>query len=400
MKKAILPITLCSALVIPLASCKPVEKAATTTSATTQDAKLPNADLLSIRNELKLAISRGNKYLKSVQKPEGHWYDETLPAFSALAIYATMGDPNREKGDTPEYIKKGYTYLETKVHKDGGIYGKGLANYNTSLSIMAFAASGQPEHKPIILNARNFLINLQTDWKAGPDGKTPIMNGGVGYGGSYPHSDMSNSHLAFHAIRTADLFAKDGDNAAKTDLDWEAAAKFISACQNLQSTNPLAEAGNDGSFVYFPGNSKAGTTKDAKGRETLRGYGSMSYAGLLSLIHANIDADDPRIVAVKKWIADNYTLEENPGLGKQGLYYYYHTMAKALTVANVQTLKLKDGTEINWRKQLATRLLQLQREDGSWTNPNSRWLEAQPELVSAYAILALNQIYHSIPEKK
>jgi squalene-hopene/tetraprenyl-beta-curcumene cyclase len=75
-------------------------------------------------------------------------------------------------------------------------------------------------------------------------------------------------------------------------------------------------------------------------------------------------------------------------------------MAKALTVANVQTLKLKDGTEINWRKELAARLLQLQREDGSWTNPNSRWLEAQPELVSAYAILTLNQIYHSIPEKK
>jgi len=374
-------------------------------SANAQDKKpakvaTPSAELLSVRNEMKLSIQRGNKYLKSLQHEDGYWSDEKLPAFSALAIYAAMGDPSREKGLTPAHIQKGYDYLMSKVHNDGGIYGKGLATYNTSLSIMALAASGNPNYNQTILNARHFLINLQTNWKPGPDGKKNIMNGGVGYGGSYPHSDMSNSHLAFHAIRTAELFLEEGKNANKVDLDWDAALDFISACQNLESTNPEPQTGNDGSFVYFPGNSKADFEKGPSGRETLRGYGSMSYAGLLTLIHAELDESDERVIAVKQWLNNNYTLEENPGLGQQGLYYYYHTMAKALTAANVTHLTLKDGTKINWRKQLASKILSTQREDGSWINENSRWLESTPELVTAYCVLTLNQIYRAVPDTK
>lgn len=361
----------------------------------------PSAELLSIREEMKLAIQRGNKFLKSTQKDQGYWYDGNLPAFTALATYAAMTDPTKEPQQTPEHIKKAYEFLLSKAHKDGGIYGKGLHNYNTSLSIMALAASGNPDYTQTIINARHFLVNLQTSWKPSLDGKRSIMNGGVGYGGSYPHSDMSNSHLAFQAIRTADLFAKDSASpAADVDLDWDEAIKFISACQNLESTNLSPESGNDGSFVYFPGNSKAGTEKSEAGKETLKGYGSMSYAGLLSFIYAELDEDDERVVAVKHWLNQNYTLKENPGLGQQGLYYYYHTMAKALSAANIQTLTLKDGTKINWREQLASKILQDQREDGSWVNKNSRWLETQPDLVTAYAVLTLNQIYRAIPQTK
>lgn len=359
----------------------------------------PSAELLSIREEMKLAIQRGNRFLQSTQKEEGYWYDSNLPAFTALATYAAMTDPNKAQGHTPKHIKKAYSFLLSKVHKDGGIYGKGLHNYNTSLSVMALASSGDPEHVQTIINARHFLINLQTNHKPGLDGKPNIMNGGIGYGGSYPHSDMSNSHLAIQAIRTADAFAKDsGSPAANVDLDWEAAMQFISSCQNLESTNPSPETGNDGSFVYFPGNSKAGYETSKEGKETLKGYGSMSYAGLLSFIYADLDENDQRVVAVKSWLNANYTLKENPGLGQQGLYYYYHTMAKALSAANIQTLKLKDGTHINWRKELASKILQSQRENGSWTNENSRWLESEPDLVTSYAILTLNQIYLSIPK--
>ena len=397
MKNTILRLSL-AAWAIGFGIADAQQKPANSSSNATQKTQ-PNAELLSIRQEIKLAIQRGNQYLKSTQHKDGHWYDANLPAFTALALYAHMGAPDQQ-GKMPEHIKKGYAYLNSKVHRDGGIYGKGLATYNTSLAMMALAASGDPAYNKTIKNARLFLINLQTDWKPGPDGKPNIMNGGIGYGGSYPHSDMSNTHLALHAIRTADFILKDADVVAKTDLDWAAATKFISACQNHISTNPLPEAGNDGSFVYFPGNSKAGTEKGPSGRETLRGYGSMSYAGLLSLIHARVDADDPRVKAVKKWLANNYTLEENPGLGKQGLFYYYHTMAKALAAANVDTLELKDGSKVNWRKELATKIVQLQRENGSWANENSRWLESQPDLVSAYAVATLNQIYHSIPQSR
>ena len=65
----------------------------------------PSAELLSIREEMKLAIQRGNKFLQSTQKEDGHWYDSNLPAFTALATYAAMSDPNKEPGHTPEHIK-------------------------------------------------------------------------------------------------------------------------------------------------------------------------------------------------------------------------------------------------------------------------------------------------------
>ena len=79
----------------------------------------------------------------------------------------------------------------------------------------------------------------------------------------------------------------------------------------------------------------------------------MSYAGLLSMIYAKVSADDPRVVAVKEWLGKNYTLDENPGIGAEGLYYYYQTMAKALTAANVNLLKLENGKEADWRNDLA-----------------------------------------------
>ena len=354
-----------------------------------------NATQLSLRNEIKLAAERGNKYLQSSQQTEGFWYDAELPAFTALALYAKMTAPGAKSEAPPQYVKNGYKFLLSKVHKDGGIYGKGLATYNTSLSIMALCAANNVQYKQTILNARHFLINLQTDWKPDLDGKKNIMNGGIGYGGSYPHSDMSNTHLALHAIRTAELQMSEEDSNKAVRLDWDAAINFISSCQNLESSNPLPESGNDGSFVYFPGNSKAGTETSKTGRVTLKGYGSMSYAGLLSLIHADLNSDDPRVKAVKKWLSENYTLAENPGLEQQGIYYYYHTMAKALTAANIQKLTLKDGTSVDWREQLANKILTLQKADGAWFNPNSRWLESEKSLTTAYAIITLNMIHHT-----
>ena len=123
-------------------------------------------------------------------------------------------------------------------------------------------------------------------------------------------------------------------------------------CQNTDETAEKLEFAevtdeNRGGFVYFPGDSKAGEEESADGeRVALRSYGSMSYAGLLSFIYADLDRDDPRVLAVLDWLGRNYTIEENPGLESQGLYYYYHTMAKALSAAGVGELPLADGSRV------------------------------------------------------
>lgn len=357
---------------------------------------------LSIKLEMKRAIERGNEYLKKEQNKDGYWREPKYPAYTALALTAAMRSPSHEKSES---IEKGFAWLTKQQKKDGGIYGQGLGTYNTATSIVALVASADKTYHPAILKARRYLIGQQADLgvQGDPDDK---YDGGIGYGGRYKHSDLSNTYLAIEALRLSRKIAQDDAQGKQPELNWDAAIKFVSRTQNLKKTNDLPDSGDDGSFVYFPGNSKAGTQENPDGTKSPRGYGSMSYAGLLSLIYAELDEKDPRVIAVKKWVGANYTVKENPGmatkedptLGQQGLYYYYHAMAKALAAANIDKLPLKDGKQADWRKDIANALLTEQREDGSWVNKNSRWWESDPVLVTAYAVLTLEQIYHSIPE--
>ncbi len=83
-------------------------------------------------------------------------------------------------------------------------------------------------------------------------------------------------------------------------------------------------------------------------------------------------------------------------MGPQGLFYYYHTMAKALAVYGANTIVLKGGKEVDWRRGLALRLLDLQKGDGFWVNENGRWWEKDPVLVTAYAIMTLEILYQGL----
>ena len=123
----------------------------------------------------------------------------------------------------------------------------------------------------------------------------------------------------------------------------------------------------------------------------------MTYAGMQSLIYANVDKNDPRVKLALKWLENSYNLDENPGMGVQGLYYYYQAMSKALSAMGIDTLTLEDGRKVDWRDELANKLISIQKSDGSWVNTNNRWWEADPILVTSYCVLALEQLYHSIP---
>ena len=129
---------------------------------------------------------------------------------------------------------------------------------------------------------------------------------------------------------------------------------------------------------------------------TYAGLKSMSYAGLLSFIYAEMDKDDPRLIAVQDWLNANYSIEENPGMGQQGLFYYYHTMAKALSLSGINTLQYPDGKEVDWRIELAMKLLNLQDSKCFWANENGRWWERDPILVTSYALLSLERVFYAL----
>jgi len=378
--------------------------AATITSAPAESKHLSKETQanLSIKLELARAIERGNQWLATQQKAGGHWGDTDYPALTALPLHAALADPTRDSATPlPENLEKGFSFLVDSAKSDGGIYGKGLAVYNTALSMMALLQKQDPSIQKIITDARRFLTNQQSDFDE-RDKTDNAFDGGVGYGGTYAHSDLSNTHFALEALYYSKrLLDESGLHKDKSrELDWSAAIEFVQRCQNLTSTNDQEWASDDptnkGGFVYFPGDSKAGEQKLDNGKVALRSYGSMSYAGLLSLIYAELDKDDQRIVAVLKWLRANYTLEENPGLGGQGLYYYYHSMAKALRILDMRTLQLKDGSEVDWRRDLAKKLFDTQQPDGFWVNNTGRWWENDPVLVTSYAVLTLAHIHEAM----
>ena len=352
----------------------------------------------SMQREVQHSIDTALAWLKKQQAPAGSWSNADYPALTALVETAWLRDPARrgrplaESADD-EGLRRAHAYLAASVQPDGGIYRKGLGNYNTSISMVALLAEGVPANDDLLRRARGYVLSGQRHLPEGDPN-----DGGFGYDAKGdPHCDMSNTAYSLEALALTRGLTARPELAQDPDLDWKAAASFLEHCQNLpgHNTQPWAsdDAKNKGGFVYTPGRSSAGEVTLEGGRKALRSYGSASYAGLLSYIFADLKKDDPRVTAAHEWLRASYTLEENPGMGKAGLYYYYELMAKALTAYGTDELLLADGRKVKWREELATKLMSLQKEDGSWQNENGRWWEKDPVLATAYSVLALEFIY-------
>ncbi len=361
------------------------------------------------RDQLGAAIERGVTWLLANQNSNGWWSTPEQPAVSALVLTALNREPTgRFLRQRPSELSRAYDFILGSVRPDGSIHRGGLANYNTALCLMALASAGDPNFLPVIRNARAYLAGTQIDFDE-PGKLDSPFDGGVGYGSKYQHSDMNNTLMAIEAMRWSEA-ALPKDVAGKpvgSDLNWAAVAHFLQSCQQLPSHNPAPWVSPDprdrGGFVYYPGHSMAGGVTNAEtGRVALRSYGSISYAGLLSYIYAKVERDDPRVTAVLDWLRANYTLEENPGMGQQGYFYYLHLMTKALSAARVEALEVAASpggvgdagqTRVPWRREVATRLLALQQPDGSWVNANPRWWETDRNLVTAYVLLSLELLH-------
>lgn len=357
------------------------------------------------RQEVHAAIERGLVFLQKAQNPNGWWSTPDQPAITALVLTTLNLEPTgRYQRSRTSEMNRGYDYLLSCARPDGSIQTAGLANYNTSLALMALTSAADTNFLPVAVKAREFLASTQVDLGVKGTNDTPF-DGGVGYGSKYLHSDMNNTLVAIEAMRASEtLFPRDSSARAlpMPDLDWKAVVRFLENCQNLPGTNVFDRVSTDprdrGGFFYYPGHSMAGgVTNAVTGKVALRSYGSMSYGGLLSYLYAKLGKEDPRVLAVKDWLRANYTLEENPGMGQQGYFYYLHLLTKALTASDEDRLRLSDGSEVSWRDQVAARLLRLQRADGSWVNAEPRWWEADPILATCYALMTLEMLEWRLP---
>src|SRR5262249_41720261 len=141
-------------------------------------------------------------------------------------------------------------------------------------------------------------------------------------------------------------------------------------------------------FVYVPDpDDKQHSTGDGG----LRSVGAMTYGGLKSFLYAGVKKDDPRVKGAISWIRRHYTLAENPGMKRAGLYYYYHTFAKAMDSLGENPFKDSKGKAHYWKKELVAVLKKAQLDSGGFINKGDRTFgEGDPNLATAFALLALS----------
>ena len=329
-------------------------------------------------------------FLRQSQGADGSFSSQAGPGVTGLVAAAllSIGVPK----DDP-MVDKAIVYLLNTKRPDGGLYAEGSrhANYETCLAIMALSkTNAQGQYDGVLQSAQRFVKGEQWDEGEGLGPKDPAF-GGAGYG-SKSRPDLSNTSFFIEALRSTGV--------EESDPAIQRALAFVNRCQNLESPandTPFASKLNDGGFYYTPaagGDSMAGKDEATGG---LRSYASMTYAGLKSMLYAGVGPEDFRVKAATKFLKKNYSVTNNPGMGPAGLFYYLQTMSKALAMVAEETFESDTGSR-SWRSDILGQLQKTQKVDGSWTNPEPRWMEGDPNLVTGYALLTLANL-KSTPSK-
>ncbi len=336
-------------------------------------------------------VDRAIAYLKKHQAEDGSWGAKQSPGITGIVVTGLLRTGKVTASDP--MVDKALKYIESLIDpKAGHIAGRGarvgLQNYVTCVNVQALVAANRPAYKTVIKDATEFLKRLQWDEGEEKDPTSPYY-GGAGYD-SKSRPDLSNTQMFLDALRAAGV--------PRDDPAFKKAMVFVSRCQNLKSEyndQPWAGKINDGSFIYSA--AEGGDTKvadNADPEKGLPGYGSMTYAGIKSLIYCGVSPKDQRVQTALSWLRKNYTVERNPGMPLQraqwGLFYYLHTMAKCLDALGEDRFVDDKGVAHDWRADITAALAKRQRPDGSWTNEQDRWMEGNPLLVTGYALMTLS----------
>jgi squalene-hopene/tetraprenyl-beta-curcumene cyclase len=341
-------------------------------------------------------IEKGVKYLISRANEDGSIgaKEAPNPGITGLAVLAvcktSLKNANRATLDkAADFILKG---KDPKDNSYGGAFKK-LSNYFTSVAIMALASLDKEKYKDEVAKTTTYLKSSQTSEDEGTFTKKDWQYGGFNYnekGEKAP--DLNNTGFALSALNAAEL--------KKDDEAWKRAIVFLQRVHNapevsdLEKVKPGTKLINDGGAMYFPGNTKGEEIKNTDGTFSYPSYGSMTYQLMQSYLFAGIPKDDKRVKETMRYVSNNFTLETNPGLpekqAKEGLFNYYRIMAEALNALGDQKVETAKGKRIVWAQELSKHLKGLQKENGSWVNSQSeRWMEGNPDLTTAYCVLAL-----------
>ena len=99
--------------------------------------------------ELRAAIDRGASFLLRSQNSNGWWSTSEQPAVTGLVLTTLNLEPSgRFQHNRSSELARAYDFILTSAKPDGSIQRTGLANYNTSLCLVALASADDSISSP------------------------------------------------------------------------------------------------------------------------------------------------------------------------------------------------------------------------------------------------------------
>ncbi len=367
-------------------------------------------------DDAKSSLDRAMQYLAASQNADGGYgpfgkaarvKNASDVGITGFVIYAMACHPRRYAAVDGPFLSRAVDYLLSHQQPDGGFYDPrdpALLNYRTSVAMMALVRLDRVMYADAIRKAQKFILAQQRDEKGNYLKSDHLSYGSVGHSGAI-RGDLSNAAYAAEAMHESGL--------SVSEPFWKRLEVFVTRCQNVPKVDPLLKRSGIGTtsdygFRYAPNDTRGPRESLDDGSTAYSSYGSMTYQGLKSLLYARVSRDDPRVKEAFRWISKRFSVRENPGMaspknpraGLQGLFYYYHTMAKTLSVYGEAEIVDGKGVRHDWAAELSAHLVAMQKADGHWVNSTGRWWEDLPTLDTAYAMITLGICYEETLKRK
>jgi squalene-hopene/tetraprenyl-beta-curcumene cyclase len=358
------------ALVVVAGGRPAVSAAQEPASSDAQAARPPHLEADELR-ALDEALRRGRAYLLAGQTDDGALGPRERPdvcgvATTALALWALSRTEDLATDSAPS--DRAARYLLAHVQPDGGVYDPRRALHVYTSGVAARALQARCADAP--------SEELERAWR--------------------------NAEVFAHRRGVPEsVLDEDGEARLPTGQAPERAAELLHGDAELGEAEERAlrflEQLSGASAEVGPLRTRAHGWRLPPGVDA-----PFSYEDVLPIVYRSLRPEDDLARRALAAIRKHYTLERNPDLTRrygdggfreehQGIYYYYLLLARTLAAFGDPSLHLESGEEHDWVRELARRLLVLQRPDGAWSNASDRWWEGEPVLVTSYAMLALDR---------
>jgi hypothetical protein len=323
------------------------------------------------------ALRSACRYLWHEQAADGGWHSRTYgllksgQSLTPFVLNSLLQVPEQTCQAPAGAVDRAIAFLTRNTDSQGAV-GKmdpllyDYPNYATALTVMALRRAARPGWRESVGRLTTWLRTQQFTEAHGWQ-RDDAAYGGWGIGGEprdapYPgHVDLSMTRHVLQALAAAET--------PSNDPAFSRARVFVERCQNP-----------DGGFFFSP--VVVDANKAGQEGSQYRSYGTTTADGILALLAMGTTLDSERLCSARRWLAEHDRPDGAPGFigpayrrWTAGLRFYY---AGA-------------GTEASGRcsRELAANLIAVQRNDGSWRNPETLVKEDDPLIATAFALAAL-----------